>query len=191
MDIYITNYITNFIFILLISTLYTLIEIEIEGQNGWMENIPTCNIVKVGSKMMTLYHIYMLILFSIIIIFQNQMTFTLNSFLYSTSNVLLVIFLEDTLWFIYNPYFTISKYTKKDIWWHSNQPWIFGLPSDIYKIIILNIVFTYITNNYYIIYSLFGSILFIKSSIYIAPYYHTFYKKTHLCYKSTIDNRID
>jgi len=174
------QYFINLIFIIFTSFIYTLIEIEIEGKDGWMVNIPTCNIMRIGTKDMTLYHIYMLILIVTTIIFQNQMIFTINSFLYSASNVFLFIALEDTLWFIYNPYFTIKKYSREHIWWHGNQPWLLGMPLDNHKVISMNLLATYITQNYYILYSLISSALFVLLSIYIAPYYHSFYKKTHL-----------
>lgn len=171
--------IVNFSFIILISLIYAFIEIEIEGKNGWMKNLPTPNIVKFGDKNMTLYHLYMLLFVIIIIIYQNQTELTINSLLYSASNVLLFLFLEDTLWFIYNPYFTIKKYNKKDIWWHSKQPWILGLPMHNYTISIICILISYVTNNINVIYSLLLSYAFTGFSILIAPYYHTIYNKLH------------
>ncbi len=169
----------DLIFIVLLSLLYSLIEIEIEGKDGWMINIPTPNIVKFGDKDMTLYHIYMLLLIIITVIFQNNMSLTINSFLYSTSNVLLFLFLEDILWFIYNPFFTIKKYTKKDIWWHSSQPWYFGMPMHNYTITIINLIISYFTNNIFVLYNIIYSYLFIGISILIAPVYHQLYMKIH------------
>ena len=103
----------DLLFVILFSTLYALIEIEIEGKNGWMKGLPTPYVLKLGTKNMTLYHMYMLGLIIITVIFQNNMTFTFDSFLYSTTNVLLILFLEDILWFIFNPHFSISKYSKE------------------------------------------------------------------------------
>ena len=173
----------NLLFVILLSTIYAFIEIEIEGKNGWMKGIPTPNVIKLGTKNMTLYHIFMLLLIIITIVFQNQMILTIDSFLYSTTNVLLVLFLEDILWFIFNPYFTIKKYTRKDIWWHSKQPWYFGMPMHNYIIsFIILIISYYLKNNVIktnIIYNLLFSYLFIGISIIFAPIYHKFYKKIH------------
>ena len=171
--------VVNFSFILFISLIYALIEIEIEGKNGWMKNLPTPYVVKLGDKNMTLYHLYMLLFIIIVVIYQNKTELSINSFLYSASNVLLFLFLEDILWFIYNPFFTIKKYTKKDIWWHSNQPWLFGLPMHNYTISIFCVMISYITNNFNVIYSLLLSYATIGLSILIAPCYHRLYHKLH------------
>ena len=171
--------IINFIFVVITSIIYAMIEIELEAKEGWMKNIPTANMIWFGNKYMTLYHIYMIILMFITFVFQNQMIFTFNSFLYTLSNMLLFLFLEDTLWFILNPYFTIKKYTKKDIWWHSKQAWIFGIPLHNYIISTLLILFWLITNNNFIIINLLLSYMILIISIPISKYYHTFYLKCH------------
>ena len=40
----------NLIYIILLATIYSLIEIEIEGDNGWAIKLPTPYVVKLGSK---------------------------------------------------------------------------------------------------------------------------------------------
>ena len=175
----------DFLFVILFSTIYALIEIEIEGKNGWMEGLPTPGVLKFGTKNMTLYHIYMLILIIVSIIFQNNMTFSFNIFLYSLTNVLFILFLEDILWFIFNPHFTIKKYSKKDIWWHSKQPWYFGMPLHNYIISLIVLIISYyfyITNvplHSIILNNLIYSYLFIVLSIILSPIYHKFYNKIH------------
>lgn len=175
----------DFLFVILFSTVYALIEIEIEGKNGWMKGLPTPKVLKLGTKNMTLYHIYMLILIIGTIIFQNNMVFTLNSFLYSLTNILLILFLEDILWFIFNPHFTIKKYLKKDIWWHSKQPWYFGMPLHNYIISLIVLIISYyfyITNNPLhstVFYNLIYSYIFVVFSIILSPIYHKFYNKIH------------
>jgi len=175
----------DFLFVILFSTIYALIEIEIEGTNGWMEGLPTPGVLKFGTKNMTLYHIYMLILIIVSVIFQNNMTFSFNSFLYSLTNVLFILFLEDILWFIFNPHFTIKKYSKKDIWWHSKQPWYFGMPLHNYIISLIVLIISYyfyITNDplhSIILNNLIYSYLFIVLSIILSPIYHKFYNKIH------------
>ena len=68
--------------------------------------------------------------------------------------VLLFLLLEDVLWFIFNPYFTIKKYKKDLVWWHSKQPWIYGIPFHNYLTITLNCIISYITGISDIIYSI-------------------------------------
>ena len=60
-----------------------------------MKNLPTPYVAQFGDKNMTLYHIYMLLFIILVVIYQNKTEFTINSFLYSTSNVLL--FLHDDI----------------------------------------------------------------------------------------------
>ena len=83
------------------------------------------------------------------------------------------------MWFIFNPFYTIDKYSKDKIWWHSNQPWLFGIPSDIYKVVLSIMLGSYLTNNKELIYSLMLSVLYIPVTIYLAPYYHKYYINIH------------
>lgn len=168
----------HFLFISFFSIIYALIEIELEAKNGWMENIPTANMIKMGNKYMTLYHIYMLAIIVSIFIYKIKIN-NLNDLLLIASCVLLVLFLEDTLWFVFNPYYTIKKYTKKDIWWHSDQLWIFGIPMMNIIIYSLLFLFYYITKNKEILNNSIYSIYLIILCSLISPYYHNFYLKYH------------
>ena len=125
------------------STLYSLIEIEIEGNNGWAAKLPTPVIFRLGGKGMTLYHLYMTLLIFVVMAFQTGLVLNISSFLSTFAYFLQFLFIEDTLWFILNPFYTINKYTKKDIWWHSTQPWILGIPLDNYLISFYNIIVAY------------------------------------------------
>ena len=174
-----TGNLLNLTFIFLISIFYSLIEIEIEGKDGWMVKIPTPKFFKFGDKEMTLYHIYMLVLIIISVTFQNKMNFTLPSFLYSASNVLLFLFLEDIIWFILNPHFTINKYKKENICWHAKQPWILGMPLHNYTISIIVLLISYFTQNHDIAMNLLYSYFLIGFILIISPLYHKFYLKTH------------
>ena len=102
----------DLLFVLLTSLVYSLIEVELEGKNGWMTKIPTAKVVYMGGKHMTLYHIYMILMITLSVGYQNNMQYTIPSFLYSASYVFLFLLLEDFLWFVFNPYFTIKRYKK-------------------------------------------------------------------------------
>ena len=169
----------NLCFILLSSFVYSLIEIELEADQGWMKKIPTAKALNLGGKELTLYHVYMIIMITISVCFQNRMDFTLSSFLHSASYVFLFILLEDVLWFIFNPYFTIKKYKKEYIWWHASQPWIYGMPLHNYTVIAINLCISYFTGLSDIFYSLIYSGLFIAALTYVSPLYHHFYKFMH------------
>ena len=121
-----TEIITGFkegLFIFFSALLYALIEIEIEGKEGWAKNLPTARNI-IGK--MTLYHVFMFV-FIIIMFIRIYPMYGNNSFItifYVTSWFLL----EDFLWFVLNPYYTLKNYKKEEIWWHSNQSWIAGIP---------------------------------------------------------------
>ena len=171
--------IINFSFVVFTSLIYSLIEIELEAKDGWMKNIPTAHMIWFGNKYMTLYHIYMIILMFVTFVYQNQMILTLASVLYTISNMILFLFLEDTLWFILNPYFTIKRYTKKDIWWHAAQPWILGFPMHNYIITMFMIIIWLITGNNYVIINTLLSYGVLLISIPLSKYYHKFYLTYH------------
>jgi len=168
----------DFIFISVFSIIYSLIEIELEGKSGWMKNIPTANIIKICNKHMTLYHIYMLLLIITIFFYKSKIN-NFKDIILIFTYILLVLFLEDILWFVFNPYYTIKKYTKKDIWWHSDQLWICGIP--MMNIIIFSLLYIsyIITSNKIIISNAVSSLILIFGCILIAPCYHKFYLKTH------------
>ena len=169
----------NILFVITTSFIYSLIEIELEAKNGWMANIPTANTVFFGGKYLTLYHVYMIIMIIMMVCFQNRMEFTINGFLHSASYVFLFLLLEDVLWFIYNPYFTIKKYKQEHIWWHASQPWIMGIPFHNYFLITINLLLAWYTQMSDIYYSVIISILFVVVSIPFAPMYHRFYNYMH------------
>ena len=169
----------NLCFVLLSSFVYSLIEIELEANEGWMKKIPTAKVVDFGGKRLTLYHIYMILMITISVCFQNRMSLTISSFLHSASYVFLFLLLEDILWFVFNPYYTMKKYKKDCIWWHANQPWVFGIPQHNYVIVGINLSISYLTGITDIAFSVFYSFIFLGICIHFAPFYHAFYKNAH------------
>ena len=169
----------DLLFVLFTSLVYALIEIELEGKNGWMTKIPTAKVAYMGGKHMTLYHIYMILMITLSVAYQNNMQYTINSFLYSASYVFLFLLLEDFLWFVFNPYFTIKRYKRREIWWHASQPWILGVPMHNYIVGGINLVISYVTGYTDIAWALTNAVAFSILCTLIAPYYHIFYQKTH------------
>ena len=169
----------DILFVIITSTLYSLIEIEIEGENGWCKKLPTPPIINIGTKNMTLYHIYMLLFIITIVSFQTNLALEISSIVYTISHIFMFIVLEDTMWFIFNPFYTVEKYSKEKIWWHSNQPWILGIPLDIYKVVSFILLGSYLTENIKLFISLIISVFYIPITIYFAPLYHRYYIKTH------------
>ena len=163
--------INNGAFVFLISIIYSLIEIEMEGKNGWAKNLPTARNVIFT---FTLYHLYMMA-FVFLIFYQLfidkdiwMMTFYTTMFFY----------IEDFLWFVLNPYFTIKKYNSKNVKWH--KKWILGQPIENY-ISYLIFMFTYYNTNYKSEHtnSLIVIILLLSITVLLSPIYHKFYLKIH------------
>lgn len=159
------------LFIAIFAILFSMLEIEVEGNDGgWAKNIPTS---QSGIGIFTNYHIIMNIM---IILVVSYSTFVL------TNNIYIVIFfiiswfaIEDFCWFVLNPYFTIDKYTKKDIWWHSNQTWIYNIPLHNILSFCAIILIIYLNDDIELLNNLIFMIIIVIIIIIIAPYYHMWY----------------
>ena len=160
--------------------LYSLLEIEIEGKDGWAKKLPTFTIKKGIFKNFTFYHILM----NMIVILTN--TFPIfNSIGINKKALFLSIYfntlwflVEDFLWFVFNPYYTIKKYNK-NIDWHSNQKWLFGMPLHNYIGIMILLLMTYLTNEITLFKNLGFSLLATVIITYLSPIYHRFYLSCH------------
>jgi hypothetical protein len=124
-----------------------LLEIQIEGKNGWAKELPTWRIYpkntpKIISSLfakdrpLTGYHTY---LFSFIFLIAHFWILT-TKWNFKTELLTLAFFagfttIEDFLWFVLNPNFGISKFNSKHIPWHST--WFLYLPVSYYPVIIL------------------------------------------------------
>jgi hypothetical protein len=169
----------NFIIMVIEATIYSLIEIEIEGCNGWAQELPTPIVLKIGTKKLTLYHVYMNIFIFLTISSQFQMMLTFQSFLKTFAYFLQFLLLEDVLWFVFNPFYTMRRYSKPEIWWHSQQPWILGIPFDNYCISFYCISISCLQSDFQIFMYLIFCYFYIFLCIQVAPFYHTFYRKLH------------
>lgn len=123
------------VFIVLFALVYAWIEIEIEGPNGWAKQLPTPQKVLAH---LSLYHVYMVVLAALVIggvlYYREKMTESsekiwirglkiLGEFIF----LLILFFLaQDFLWFVMNPSYTVLRYSKAFVPWHSH--WILGVP---------------------------------------------------------------
>jgi hypothetical protein len=120
-------------FILLLSILLALWEIQIEGKDGWATNLPAWRIkngliVKIfGGRPVTGYHIFMTLFMIAIIhlpLFFTPWSWRLESLLIGF--YLGMLLLEDFLWFVLNPHYGIKNFRRGKIWWHKN--WLGPVP---------------------------------------------------------------
>lgn len=133
-------------FVFLIAFATALMEIQIEGANGWAKLLPSWRFAPpwlkrlLNGKDITGYHVYLnlhsilLLHFPVFFIgwsWQTELTilFVLSSF----------VVCEDVLWFILNPHFGWFSFTREKVSWYTS--WFGPLPSDYYFWIALSGLF--------------------------------------------------
>lgn len=166
-------FIKHSIFIAIFAILYSTLEIEIEGEDGgWAKNLPTTP-SNIGE--LTIYHVIMNIIILLVVIYSTMMISKMN--LWITMYFVIAWFLiEDFSWFVLNPFFTLKKYTQKDIWWHGRQPWFLGMPMHNWLGLSGMLVLGFINKNWKLIYSLFAMGCVLGLTVIVAPFYHEWYK---------------
>lgn len=183
------NTIVQGIFWFVFSVFLALIEIEIEGNKGWAQELPTwyrkTGIGKIygllmNHKPMTGYHTFLQILLLLIFhahYFQGC-AWTLKGELSTIGLIMTVSVVWDYLWFILNPHFTRKNFRPEKIWWHARSKWFLGFPADYYSGIILAVILNIFAHNFRNY--LFELGIFIGGTIIviiISPLYHRFYQK--------------
>jgi hypothetical protein len=136
-----------FALLIVASTLFALLEIQIEGKYGWAQKLPTWRIQSkyfkfILSHEITGYHIFM---FSMILVLLHVGLilngWTLRGELIIISFYLLMTMFEDFLWFIFNPHYGIEKFNPKYVKWHTK--WFLNFPVDYWIYIPIGIL-TYV-----------------------------------------------
>ena len=161
-------------FTLIFSLLYSLIEIEVEGKYGWMEKAYSVGVLKTGGKNFTVYHIYMILVLILIYAYLTNLRMDMKSIGRFLFHITLFLLLEDFLWFVFNPHYTLEKYSKDEIWWHADQPWFKGIPlHNITGTLILLLLTVFNTDIFYT--DMVKTFAFTLVCIFSAKYYHKFY----------------
>ena len=165
------------ILIILLAIFFALIEIEIEGDCGWAECLPTPNLTR-SKRSLTLYHVFMCIFLFLVLnslFFIKPKKFTWKNFLYSLSMLLLLFMLEDLFWFILNPHFGIRNISKA--WWHFR----IGSVPVIYVVLPLLAAFLAGISGYINVFwkNLVVMLGGVGVVVLLAPLYHRFYSYMH------------
>lgn len=107
----------------LTATVLALLEIQIEGKHALAAKLPTW---RIKSRFFprhpwiaTGYHIYLWLLLFVLM----HMPFVFIQWGMRQESVLLsmyvlVLGLEDFLWFVFNPHYGLRKFNRKIAWWH-------------------------------------------------------------------------
>lgn len=128
-----------------------ILEIQIEGEHGWAEKLPTWR-VRPGSKLdrvfkklmsnkeMTGYH---LVLNIFLLLFLHwpfiwNLKWTIWSELEALSIFIMFVVIWDFLWFVLNPKLSLRKFGPSRVWWH--KKWLGKFPADYYTGILLSLI---------------------------------------------------
>ena len=115
------------IYMVVLSVVLALWEIQIEGKDGWANSLPCWRIEKglivkiLGGRPLTGYHFFMVLFLILMVhlpIFFSTWSLRLESLLLGFLVGLLLI--EDFLWFVFNKNYGLKKFKKGEIWWHKN-----------------------------------------------------------------------
>lgn len=149
------QHILFFSFLLLSATLFSCIEIQIEGKNGWAELLPTWKIRNkwtkkiMADKPLTGYHLYINLFILSILHYPYIFFYTCPTIKYELKNLsFLILFwiIEDFLWFVLNKDFGIKKFRKEDISWHKNN-WFIIMPREYWIFTPIGIILYYFSLN--------------------------------------------
>jgi hypothetical protein len=129
--------------------LFALVEIEIEGADGWADKLPTWYRVTpwyarlmatvLSGKPATGYHVMMLpiplVSFHLGLAFGLPWSWALEARLLAAYLIFNVVW--DFLWFLLNPHFGWRSFRKGGVWWHS-QRWLGPFPIDYWNGLVLS-----------------------------------------------------
>ncbi len=127
------------LFVTLLAFAWAMMEIEIEGPDGWAKNLPTWRIAKhplldfvYGGAEITGYHVWafggIFLFFHLPFIWTRQWSWRGEAHVFGAFCLFWVI--EDYLWFVMNPAFGHKGLHPDKAWWHKR--WIAGWPVNYY-----------------------------------------------------------
>ena len=137
----------------LTALLFALVEIQIEGGDGWALQLPTWRIenrwtrLLFGKRALTGYHLYVLLFVFLMAhapFFLAMSAFTWHGEARVLSFIILFWVLEDFLWFVCNPHFGMGKFRRQHIWWHAPN-WWWIMPRDYWLFVPLGIYLLYVS----------------------------------------------
>lgn len=131
--------------------LFALAEIEIEGEHGWAERLPTWfRVTTPGARIysrilpgkpLTGYHLVMFVLplWSFHIGFFGGVPWSWAAEATTLSAYFLWVATWDLLWFLLNPRYGWARFRKGEIWWHA-RTWIGRFPIDYWGALVSSLV---------------------------------------------------
>lgn len=120
------------------ASVLALLEIEIEGREGWAGRLPTWRLTNawtrrlLGARSLTGYHVYVHLFVLILAHLPYLLGLirpSITAELRILAFLLLLWTLEDFLWFVLNPAYGIRRFRREEIWWHA-PTWWWIMPRD-------------------------------------------------------------
>jgi hypothetical protein len=120
------------LFLFMTALLFALVEIQIEGPNGWASALPTWRVETrwsrwlLGNRTVTGYHLF----FHLFVLSLLHLPYALDALDFSLAVELRILafallfwVLEDFLWFVFNPAFGLRAFRPEYAWWHARDWW--------------------------------------------------------------------
>ena len=112
-------------FMVCLSVILALWEIQIEGDDGWAAKLPGWRLEAgwitrlTGGRPLTGYHLYM----TLFLISSVHLPAFFTPWSWRLESLLLgfyvgMVLIEDFCWFVLNPHYGIRRFRKGRIWWH-------------------------------------------------------------------------
>ncbi|MFH0912561.1 MAG: hypothetical protein V1807_02815 [Patescibacteria group bacterium] len=131
------------IYLVVLAAVFALLEINIEGGEGWAKNLPTWRIKgtwlnKISGRVeLTGYHtflsLFVLVFLHLPFVFFGVWSWWLE--LRILGSFLLLTAAEDFLWFVFNPNFSLAKFFRHEVPWH--KFWLGPFPAFYYLNLII------------------------------------------------------
>jgi len=142
-------------FFLALSIFLAIFEIQIEGPNGWANNLP-CWRAKPESWMQKVYSLFFsgkpldgfhLSELVVLLLFFHYPFFCgvewgFKEEAKTISSFMVLTICWDFLWFIFNPAYGWKKFKPEFIWWH--KKWLWKFPLDYYLSISLSLLISFV-----------------------------------------------
>lgn len=120
------------------AALFALLEIQIEGTEGWARSLPTWRVENrwtrrlLGARAITGYHLYVHLF--LLLVLHLPFLLHLVAFTWAAEARVVAFWclfwvLEDFLWFVFNPAYGVRAFTPEKAWWHAPNWWWF-MPRD-------------------------------------------------------------
>ena len=126
------QHILFFALLLLAATAFALLEVQIEGADGWAARLPTWRVRNrlterfLGARSITGYHLYVhlfVLLFAHLPYAVVPDAWAWQVELRIIAFIILFWILEDFLWFVFNPHYGLRRFRAEDAWWHAATWW--------------------------------------------------------------------